>query len=139
MPVRHLYLAAVMAIAGCASGTSGTSGRSPTGRSSSVLTAEEIATLNPTGKSAYDLVVRLRPKWLAARGIESVLTASDSSEYARVFVDGHLVGRLGTLRDIQAYDVGDIQYYDIAQAPPKFGYQAGNSGVIEVRMKRSPE
>jgi hypothetical protein len=134
MKSQHLYVAALAAILGCATATPGTSGPSAGSRSSSALTAEQIATFGVEGRSAYDLVSRLRPKWLVVRGVQSIAQASDSTEFALVMVDDHPVGRVGALRDIQAYQVSEMRYYDVGEAGGKFGGR-GASGVIEVRLK----
>jgi hypothetical protein len=134
MNSQHLYVAALAAILGCATGAPGTSSPPASSRSSSVLTAEQIASFGVEGRSAYDLVSRLRPKWLVIRGVQSIAMASDSTEFALVMVDDHPVGRIGALRDIQAYQVDGMRYYDVGEAGGKFGSR-GASGVIEVRLK----
>lgn len=132
---KHLHMVvAVAAIVGCATGASGTSSSSTGTRSSSVLGAEQITAFGVEGRTAYDLVARLRPKWLVVRGVQSIAQASDSTEFALVMVDDHPVGRIGALRDIQAYQVADMRYYDVGEAGGKFGGR-GASGVIEVRLK----
>ena len=136
MSSQRLYLVAVATVFGCAAGTAGTSSTSAAPRSGAVLAAEQIATVNVEGRTAYDLVVRLRPKWLVARGVQPRVGPSDSTEYALVVVDEHPVGRIGALRDIEAYQVADMRYYDIGEAPGKFG-ERGASGAIEIRLKRS--
>jgi hypothetical protein len=60
---------------------------------------------------------------------------SNTTEYATVFVDGQLYGDLNTLRNLQAYHVADIRYYDITQAGARYGIRGGSSGVIDVRTK----
>ena len=134
MKIGHLYVAALAAILGCATGTAGTSSPSAGSRSGSVLTAEQIAAFGVEGRSAFDLVSRMRPKWLVIRGVQSIAQASDSTEFALVMVDDHPVGRIGALRDIQAYQVESMRYYDVGEAGGKFGGR-GASGVIEVRSK----
>jgi hypothetical protein len=134
MNSQHLYVVAVAVILGCATGASGTSRPAAGSRSSNVLAAEQIAAFGVEGRSAYDLVARLRPKWLVVRGVQSLVGPSDSTEFALVMVDDHPVGRIGALRDIQAYQVADMRYYDIGEAGGKFGAR-GASGVIEVRLK----
>jgi hypothetical protein len=131
---QHLYPVALAAILSCATGAAGTSGPSAGSRSSNVLAAEQIAAFGVEGRSAYDLVSRLRPKWLAIRGVQSLTGISDSTEFALVMVDDHPVGRIGALRDIQAYQVEGMRYYDVGEAGGKFGGR-GASGVIEVRLK----
>ncbi len=131
MSVKHLYLIAAAVIAACAPSTSSTSG---VPRSSSALTVEEIAAFSTEGRTAYDVVSRLRPAWLRARGVESRVRTTDSTEYALVVVDGHPMGHIGALRDIQAYQLSDMRYYDPSEAGGKFG-ERGASGVIEIRLK----
>ena len=133
MKSQHLYVAALAAIFGCATAP-GTSSSSAGSRSSSVLTEQQIAAFGVEGRSAYDLVSRLRPKWLVIRGVQSIAMASDSTEFALIMVDDHPVGRIGALRDIQAYQVDGMRYYDVGEAGGKFGGR-GASGVIEVKLK----
>lgn len=128
---RLAVIAALAPIAACASGSGGnfTSSRSV------VLTADEIATHNIEGSSAYDAVARLRPKWLRARGVKSLHVESDSSEYAYIFVDGRPLGKFGTLHDIPLYQVSEVRFYDVAEAA-QFGPRGEQAGVIEVRLKK---
>lgn len=128
---RLAAIAALAPIAACASGSGGnfTSSRSV------VLTADEIATHNIEGSSAYDAVARLRPKWLRARGVKSLHVESDSSEYAYIFVDGRPLGKFGTLHDIPLYQVSEVRFYDVAEAA-QFGPRGEQAGVIEVRLKK---
>jgi hypothetical protein len=136
MSGRHLYLVAVAAIFGCASG-GGTSGNPPmlmgSGTMRRILSGDEIAAAHADVTTAYDAVSRLRPNWLAGHGVTSA--SSTGTQYAVVFVDGELYGDISTLRLIPAYNVGDIRYYDVTEAGAKFGIRGGNSGVIEVRTK----
>ena len=116
---------AVAAILGCAANASGTS---PTHRSGSLLTAEEIAAAHADITTAYDVVARLRPNWLAAHG---------PSAYARVFVDGQKYGDgdLSQLRNIQGFSIASIRYYDVTQLTATFGMQGGGAGTIAITMK----
>jgi hypothetical protein len=129
MSVKPLYLVAV--IVACTPSTPATSRPS---RSSNVLTAQELGTFNYEGRTAYDVVSRLRPAWLRVRGVQSISGASDSTEFALVVVDGHPLGRIGILRDIQAEQMNDLRYYDPSEAGGRYGAR-GASGVIEVRLK----
>ena len=135
MSVKYLYLVAVAAVLGCAS--SGTSGSSPSGvtqKSANYLPFDEIANAHADATTVYDAVARLRPNWLAAHGVTSS-NMSSTTEFATVFVDGVLYGDLSTLRNLQAYHVADIRYYDITQSGAKYGIRGGSSGVIDVRTK----
>ena len=131
MSVNRLYLMAVAAVIGCAS-TGNTSDTPRMARGASVLTAEEIAAAHADNNTVYDAVARLRPNWLAAHGTTSL---QGGTEYAVVWVDGQQYGNLNSLRNLPAYQVADIQYYDVTQAGARFGLRAGGGGVIEVRQK----
>lgn len=132
MSVNRLCLAVVVAVMACASG--GTQGGPASTRRSNLLTAVEIVQANADVNSAYDAIARLRPNWLASHG--SISSNSESSSFASVWVDGQQVGDLNALRQIAAYQVGVIEYFDITQAGAKFGLRAGGGGAIEVRMKK---
>ena len=131
MSVRHFYPVAIAAILGCASGgTSPISDTVQVPRRADYITGEEIVASNASEMTAYDAVARLRPNWLAMHG-----KATHGSEYATVYVDGQRYGSVESLRNIQAYQVADIRYYDITQAGARFGVQGGTAGVIEVRIR----
>jgi hypothetical protein len=121
-------------VVGCASpGTSGNAGGPQKG---TLLTADEIAKFDAEGKSAYDMVARLRPRWLLPRGVQPLRGRSDSTEFALVIVNGLPMGRIQRLRDVEAFQVADIRYSDPSESGAKFG-ERGSSGVIEVRTKNS--
>ena len=129
MTVRFLCSVAVAGLLGCASGGSAP-GQVKLPRTANYLSGEEILTSHASEGSAYDAVARLRPNWLAVKGV-----ASQGPETAVVFVDGQQYGPPETLRNIRAYHVADIRYYDITQAGARFGIKGGTGGVIEVRIK----
>ena len=132
MAVRQLYLAALAVTVACASG--GSTGQGTATRRSSLLTAQEIEAAHADVNSAYDAVARLRPNWLAPHG--PVSSDPQASSTAMVFVDGQQYGDATSLRNIPAYHVGVIEYFDVTQAGARFGIRGGGAGVIEVRMKK---
>jgi hypothetical protein len=134
MSLRLLCVMAAAMAVGCAS--SGTSGNAGGPQKGTLLTADEIATFDAEGKSAYDVVARLRPRWLLARGVRPLRGESDSTEFALVVINGLPMGRIQRLRDIEAFQVADIRYSDPSESGAKFG-ERGSSGVIEVRTKIS--
>src|SRR5438034_4681735 len=99
MSVKDLYPLAIVAIVGCASSTSGTSNASGVPRSGSALTVQEIAAFNTEGRTAYDVVSRLRPTWLRARGAEPRDIDSDRREYAVGEVECQPPDGVGAPRD----------------------------------------
>lgn len=131
MSIKHLYLIAVAAILGCAP-ASGPSGTSAAPRRGNYLSGQEILEAKADVGTAYDAVARLRPNWLSSRGPTSF---DAQGAYAKVFVEGQPYGELASLRNIPAYHVADLRYYDVTEAGATFGLRGGNSGVIEVRMR----
>jgi len=98
-----------------------------------ILSGDEIVAAHADVTTAYDAVSRLRPNWLAGHGVTSASASGTST--AVVFVDGQPYGDLNSLRNIPAYHIGDIHYYDVTEAGAKFGIRGGSSGVIEIRTK----
>ena len=131
MSIKSLHALTVSVIVACTP-PPGTSSGAP--QRTALLTADEIAATAVEGRTAYDVVSRLRPSWLRARGVRSLVAPSDSTEFALVVVDRHPVGRIQTLRDIQADQVADIRYYDPTEGTGSYG-ERGGSGVIQVTMK----
>ncbi len=133
MTVKHLYPVAFAAIMACA-GPTPTQGTVPVGvlpRRPNILTLDEMAAAHADVTTAYDAIARLRPNWLAAHGLTTLL-GGGGTEFAIVFVDGQSFGDLNSLRTIQAYHVGEFRYYNVTEAGAKFGLRAGSSGVIEI-------
>ena len=123
-----------MAILGCASAsTSDTAGTPPQHTNSKLITAGEIAATHADVATVYDAIARLRPNWLASHGPMS--SSPQNSATAAVFVDGQLYGDITSLRNIPAYHVAAIHYYDITEAGAKFGIKAGYGGAIEVTSR----
>jgi len=135
MSVRYLYLVAVAAIVGCATGPSTPPLSAGLPRKSNALTDVEIADAHADVNTAFEAVSRLRPNWLASHGVTSGQSNGAGTEYAIVFFDGQQFGDLNSLRNIPAFQVGAIRYYDVTQAGARFGIRGGSSGVIEVISK----
>jgi len=131
MSVQHLYVVAVAAVLGCAS-TGNNPGTAGAPRSSNILTAEDLAAAHADVTTAYDAVARLRPNWLAPHGVMSAVANGAGTEYALVYLDGQRYGDLSSLRNIPAYQVGGLRYYDLTESGARFGIRGGSSGVIDV-------
>jgi hypothetical protein len=133
MSLKHLYVAAAAGVLACASGGNDpeTLGNGPIRGKANLLTLVEMSAAHADVATAYDAIARLRPNWLASHGATSTVSHG-GTEYATVFVDGQPYGDLASLRNIPAYQVREMQYYDITQAGAKFGIRGGSSGVIEV-------
>jgi len=64
--------------------------------------------------NAYDLIARLRPRWLKPLPAGSL--RSVRSQVILVYVDGVKIGPTDGLRSISAASVKTMQYYDAARA-----------------------
>jgi hypothetical protein len=135
MPVKILHLVLAGALVACASSSPPSPTGNPIRKAANVITAEEIVEAHADNNTAYDVVARLRPNWMAAHGVTSGVSGGAGTEYALVYVDGQRTGDLASLRNVAAYHVGEIRYYNITEAGARFGIRGGSSGVIEVTTK----
>ena len=135
MSVKFLHIMLATVVIGCASsGPPGPTGN-PLRKSANLITADEITEAHADVNTAFDVVARLRPNWLAPHGVTSGVNNGAGTEYALVWFDGQRYGDLNSLRNIAAYHVGEIRYYNITEAGARFGIRGGASGVIEVTSK----
>ena len=135
MSIKLLYPIAVVGILACSNANAERPRLSMPSRSSELITNLEMTQAHADVNSAYDAIARLRPNWLASHGVTSAGSSSVSTQYAMVFVDGQQYGNINSLRNIQAYNVATMRYYDVTQAGAKFGIRGGSSGVIEVTTR----
>jgi hypothetical protein len=131
MSVKHLYMAAAAVVLGCAA-TATNSGTPGGPRTSNVLTGGDLAEAHADVTTAFDAVARLRPNWLAPHGVMSTTSQGTGTEYAMVYLDGQRYGDLSSLRNIPAYNVRTIRYYNLTESGARYGIRGGRSGVIEV-------
>jgi hypothetical protein len=103
-------LLAVMIVLGCASSRSSPAATRTS--SPDYVTSIEIA--GTTASNAYDLITRLRPRWLQPLPAGSL--GSVRSQVIVVLVDGVRLGAQEGLRSISASAVKTMQYYDAARA-----------------------
>lgn len=111
----------MISLTGCAS--------SPHGRlgDRNVITAEQILSANV--ETAYDLVVKFRPNFLAPRGPTSILLKQ--SKEPSVYVDNVEFGLVASLRTIQASSLSAIRFVEGREAMTKYGADH-SAGVIEL-------
>jgi hypothetical protein len=138
MSMKKLYVLAAAAVCACASPGSAPEDVSVapanSTRKTNFLSYEEIVNAHADAGTIYAAIARLRPNWLVAHGVAG--QGPSGMEYASVYVDGQQAADPNALKNIQAYHVGDVTYYDVTQAGARFGVRAGTGGVIDVRMKR---
>jgi hypothetical protein len=128
-PALLLLLVALVTV-GCAHGGPGEGGA----RSGpNVLEREDFAELHYA--DAYEIVARLRPRWLRARGFGTL--RDSSANLPVVYRDERLLGEPGSLRDIDFDTVVRIEYISASDSTTRFG--TGHSGgVILVTTSRAP-
>ena len=108
--IRFLVsLVAALVLVSACSGNSG-SARGPS-RDRNMITTEELATTN--GLSAYEVVQRLRPHWLNARGGARSLGLRTE---VVVFSDNIRLGGVDVLRNLPANTVREMKYMDATEA-----------------------
>jgi hypothetical protein len=99
-------------------------------RNSSKITAEEIREAAASHPDGFLLVQSLRPAWFRMRGVSSI----NRSEMVRVYVDGMPMGGPGTLRQVDATIIGEMEYLDGPTATQRFGTDHG-AGAILLRTR----
>jgi hypothetical protein len=129
-PALLLGLVLLSGAAGCASGGEG---RARPGSSATVLEREEFADLAYT--DAYEIVARLRPRWLRGRGFGTL--QSQGSGLPVVYRDGRPLGGLELLRDIDFDAVERIEFIGASDSTTRFG--TGHLGGVILVTTRRPE
>lgn len=109
VPVTLAILGLVMTLGACASSGAGTGNAT---RLPDRITSAEIAATN--GTSAYELISQLRPRWLRPANTGSLNGLQD--QVTLVYVDGHKMGGLDTLKSIGAAGIVSMQYLDAIRA-----------------------
>ena len=105
-------------------GTKGTIGSS---YSRDLIVAEEIQITD--ANNAYDLVHKMRPHWLRARGRKS-LNFPEAS-YPVVYINRSELGGIDSLYNIPVSNISEIRYLNAGDATTKYG--SGHSGgAIEI-------
>lgn len=125
--VRLLLVPLVAVAAACAS-TPEPAEEGETSSSRNVITTAQLDGM--ATQSAYDVVRKLKPRWLQSRGPVSFRGRTN----LLVVVDEGQFEGVGHLRSIRAGDVREIRYMDARRGMLKFGDQA-NGGVILVYMR----
>lgn len=103
-------IALIVAVSACASSGSSSGGAR---RSSDKITYAEISTASAL--NAYELINRLRPAWLRAPATGSI-GGGVRSQVIAVYLDGHRLGDLESLRTLSADGIRSMQWLDAARA-----------------------
>ena len=114
----------------CAAGSSIGEASGGSSSSGAVLTTEDLMETHEA--DLYRAVQRLRPNWLRARG----QTSTRQAAVVTLFVDGIPQGGVGNLIRIPLESVVTVRFYSANEAGFRFGTLAGNSGTVEVSLRR---
>lgn len=106
-----LLLSAQMVLSACAAQPATTTNR-PISDPDFVGSAEIAAT---PAANAYDLINRLRPRWLQPQRIGSI-SAGLHTQVIAVYLDGGRLGGLDALRSISTHGLTGIRFYDATRA-----------------------
>lgn len=99
---------------GVACASTGSSAKTGVASSSpDLITGAEISATQST--NAYELIQRLRPRWLQAQ-VTGSLAGGGRTQIIAVYMDGLRVGAQEGLRSISSNGILKIQYYDAARA-----------------------
>ena len=109
-------------VAGCASSGAGGEGRAR--QDPNLITAEELAEY--TNLTCYEVVQRLRPRWLQTRG---------SEQNPVVYQDGNRIGSAeSVLAGMSANAVASLKYLNASDATTRYG--TGHlAGAIEITTR----
>ena len=111
----------------CATSGSGSGRASRSGP----ITTDGIAEIS--AGDAYDVVEKLRPRWLRSRGPNSVNDSSPA--YPTVYVDGIRRGEMDMLRTISVLDIEQIVFLSTQEANLRYGPNHFG-GIIHVQTGR---
>jgi hypothetical protein len=134
-----LLIALGLGLTGCA-----TAGDGRSSRDTAVITAEEISATDAT--NAYDLVQRLRPRWLQTRGQQGLQTATGTTATGPVtgmqmtgvvvYLDGSPLGAVEALRQVSTRDLARLQRLSAADATQRFGTGHPHGAIIVTTGQR---
>ena len=104
-------------------------------RRSDVITAEEIDRARPSVGTAYDVVRRLRPRWLRSPDVIFTGRPDDplTSTRVHVYLDDVDVGDATYLETIPAERVLALRWLSANQAASRFGPSAGPGIVVTLK------
>lgn len=119
--MKPFALLALLAAAACATTAGGGSGRSP-----SVLLADEIQSLNVD--NAYQAVERARPQWLNARA--SPTPANPDGAEPVVYVDGIRAGDVLELRRVRVTGIVRMEFLRASDATSRYGTNHGGGAIL---------
>lgn len=125
---RILTVAVVVVLAACSGARQDGEPRS----SLNLITAEQIEETRAT--NAYELVERLRSRWLRTQGRTQLRPGATEEFEVQVYLDDVRLGGVDRLREIPSGDVAHVRYFPPTEASARYGFDHG-AGVIAVSTR----
>lgn len=107
--VRPLLALALAATTSACAANGAAGGRAGNANSSTITRAEMDAT---PARDVYDLVQRLRPRWLVSRGSRSL----NLETQVLVFLNSNRLGGVESLRQLETTGITSLEYMDAVTA-----------------------
>ncbi len=132
-PIPALLCVLVFGLAGCASASGGGGGA----HAAAAVADGSVITRNDLDRfawaTAYDIVHRLHPQWLTARG-QKVFSAGAAPPQVIVYLGNVRLGGIEELQRFTGAQLGSIQHLDAGRATFQFG--SGHlSGAIVLKPR----
>ncbi|HUQ82121.1 MAG TPA: hypothetical protein VM076_13305 [Gemmatimonadaceae bacterium] len=130
-----LAAAAALMTLSCATTGASSNGLRPKGRSQDIIAESEITASASEAGNALQIIEKLRPQMLRSRGLGSPTDVKGESARPKVYVDNVEYGDLGTLTNLAASQIKEIQFINSRDATTKWG-TGHMGGVILVTTRR---
>ncbi len=98
-----------------------------------MITAAELSDPSVASGDALEAVRRLRPRFLAFRGTQSIRMAEAGQVH--LSIDGGPLQAISNLSRMRPTELKEIRYLNSSAAAQQFGTTAGSGGVILVRSR----
>ena len=131
----RVVLAAAAALMTLSCATTSSSGLRPKSRTQDVIAEAEITASASEAANALQIIEKLRPQMLRSRGVGSPTDATGESARPKVYVDNVAYGDIGTLTNLTANQIKEIQFINSRDATTKWG-TGHMGGVILVTTRR---
>ncbi|MBL0171174.1 MAG: hypothetical protein IPP90_10660 [Gemmatimonadaceae bacterium] len=135
MKIRTGAVVLVLGAAGCAHrpSTSDSGAATASTRDGDVITAQELSDPSVGASNALDAVRRLRPRFLASRGRQSIMMADAGTVH--ISVNGGPLLVVNDLSRMRPGEIFEIRYLNSSDAAQRFGTSSGSGPVLLVKTK----